>query len=272
MGRPPMKLTNDFAGNRLRAAARDHVGTLILDNPERKNAITLSMWRAIPEALHWLATEASARVIVLSGAGDKDFSAGADISEFPTVRRDASTARDYEAANSAAFAAIRNARVPVIAAIRGICYGGGFGLAAASDLRLADETAAFAVPAARLGLAYPADAVRDFLFSLGAQIARKALYTGAPMTAAELAANGFLLEMTPPGALDGAAFELAATIARNAPLSVQAGKLALRAAETNDPVLLSDATATGASTFDSADYAEGRTAFAERRKPVFTGQ
>ncbi|MCL6708013.1 enoyl-CoA hydratase-related protein [Pseudomonas sp. R2.Fl] len=266
-----MKLTNDFAGGRLRAASRDHVGTLVLDNPERKNAITLSMWRSIPEAIHWLTAEALARVIVVSGAGDKDFSAGADISEFPTVRKDAETARDYEAANSAAFAAIRDARVPVIAAIRGICYGGGFGLAAACDLRLADETAAFAVPAARLGLAYPADAVRDFLLSLGPQLARKALYTGVPMTAADLA-GGFLLEMTPPGALDGAAFELAGTIARNAPISVQAGKLALRAAESHDPVLLSEAEVAGASTFDSADYAEGRAAFAERRKPVFTGQ
>ncbi|MBR0555733.1 enoyl-CoA hydratase/isomerase family protein [Ciceribacter sp. L1K23] len=267
-----MKITSDFARGRVKAACRDSVGTLVLDHPERKNAVTLAMWRAIPEALHWLVADAHARVVVLSGAGERDFSAGADISEFPTVRKDAETARIYEAANSAAFAAVRDCRVPVVAAIRGICYGGGFGLAAACDLRLADDTAVFAVPAARLGLAYPADAVGDFLLSLGAQQARKALFTGAAMTAGTLAANGFLLEVTPPGALDGAAFELAGMIAQNAPLSVQAAKLALRATETADPVLMSDAAVLGASTFESEDYAEGRAAFVERRKPIFTGR
>lgn len=267
-----MKITSDFAGGRLKAACRDNIGTLVLDNPERKNAITLAMWRTIPEALHWLASEAGARVIVLAGAGEADFSAGADISEFPTVRKDAETARAYESANSAAFAAVRDCRVPVIAAVRGICYGGGFGLVAAADLRLADDTAVFAVPAARLGLAYPADAVIDFLLSLGPQQARKALYTGAAMNAETMAGNGFLLEVTPPGALDGGALELARSIAQNAPLSVQAAKFALRAAETGDAVLLSEASVMGASTFESADYAEGRAAFSQRRKPVFTGR
>ena len=95
------------------------------------------------------------------------------------------TARIYEASNSRAFAAIREAPVPVIAAIRGICYGGGFGLAAAADLRLASAEAVFAVPAAKLGLAYPADAVQDFVRGLGSQLARKALFTGAPLKAEE---------------------------------------------------------------------------------------
>lgn len=267
-----MRLTRDFAGGHVHASSSDGIGTLVIDNAARKNALTLAMWRAIPQAVHWLVAEAAARVIVLTGAGTSDFSAGADISEFPAVRHDAQSARLYEASNSAAFAAIRDARVPVVAAIRGICYGGGFGLAAAADLRIADRTAAFAVPAARLGLAYPADAVRDFLSSLGPQHARKALFTGAAMRPDELLARGFLLEVTEAGALDPAAFALAETIAGNAPLSVRASKLALRAAEQNDRELLSEAEIIGATTFDSADYAEGRAAFAERRRPVFTGR
>src|SRR5690606_37666245 len=150
----------------------------------------------------------------------------------------AATARLYEDENSKAFAAIRNAPVPVIAAIRGICYGGGFGLAAAADLRIAAEDAAFAVPAARLGLAYPADAVQDFVLSLGTQLARMALYSGAAMSPAQLLACGFLLEVTPLEALETEAMKLAETIAANAPLSVRASKLAIRAACQQDMDLL----------------------------------
>ncbi|GEO84927.1 MULTISPECIES: enoyl-CoA hydratase-related protein [Alphaproteobacteria] len=267
-----MKRTHDFASGRIRVASQAGTGLLLIDNPERKNAVTAAMWRAIPDAVHWLCNEGEARVIVMMGAGSKDFSAGADISEFPTVRKDTATARLYESENSKAFAAIRNARVPVIAAIRGICYGGGFGLAAASDLRIAAEGAAFAVPAARLGLAYPADAMQDFIQSLGAQLARKALYTGAPMGADELFARGFLLEVTAPDALEPAALTLAETIAGNAPLSVQASKLAIRATGQQDEDLMREAEVIGAATFDSADYAEGRAAFAQKRRPQFTGR
>lgn len=267
-----MKRTHDFAAGRIRAACQAGTGILAIANPERKNALTAAMWRAIPEAIHWLCSEGDVRVIVLIGAGDRDFSAGADISEFPTVRKDAATARLYEDENSKAFAAIRNAPVPVIAAIRGICYGGGFGLAAAADLRIAAEGAAFAVPAARLGLAYPADAVQDFVLSLGTQLARMALYSGAAMSPAQLLACGFLLEVTPLEALETEAMKLAETIAANAPLSVRASKLAIRAACQQDMDLLREAEVIGAATFDSADYAEGRAAFAEKRKPRFIGR
>ncbi len=261
-----------FASDMLKASVHDHVGTLLIDNPRRKNAVTKTMWQAIPKAVRWLINEAGARVIILTGAGDTDFSAGADISEFAEVRRDAETARIYEAENSAAFSAVRQAPVPVIAVIRGICYGGGFGLAAAADLRLADSSARFCVPPARLGLAYPADAVHDIVSALGDQIARFALYTGEVMLPERLAMSGFLLECHPPEKLGPSAEALAATIAGNAPLSVRASKLAIRGASETDPVLISDAATLGAATFDSQDYAEGRLAFAEKRKPQFTGQ
>lgn len=267
-----MKHTSQFAAGKILATCQNGVGILTIDNPERKNAINAAMWRAIPDAMHWLVSDAGARVVMLTGGGTKDFSAGADISEFPTVRKDTATARVYESDNSAAFSAIRNARIPVIAAIRGICYGGGFGLAAAADLRIAADDAAFAVPAARLGLAYPADAVQDFFHALGPQLARKMLFTGLAVGASELCEAGFLLEITAPAALDAAALSLAEIIAANAPLSMQASKLALRAVATNDDDLLREAEVIGAATFDSADYAEGRAAFAEKRRPVFSGR
>lgn len=261
-----------FAGDMLKAVVSSHVGTLTLDNPRRKNAVTLAMWQAIPEAMRWLSHEAGARVIVLRGAGNQDFSAGADISEFGEVRRDAETARVYEAENSAAFAAIREAPVPVIAMIRGICYGGGFGLAAAADLRLADGSARFCIPPAKLGLAYPADAVQDIVTALGNQIARFALYTGEVMLPERLAVSGFLLECLPAEKLENACEALARTISGNAPLSLRASKLAARGVAEGCALTFSEAVAMGAATFDSEDYAEGRRAFAEKRKPQFTGR
>lgn len=267
-----MKQSNTFATGFIKAFCEAGTGLLVIDNPQRKNAVTAAMWRAIPEAIHWLHAEAGARVIVLTGGGSVDFSAGADISEFTELRKDAATARVYEASNSRAFAAVREAPVPVIAAIRGVCYGGGFGLAAAADLRLASSDAMFAVPAARLGLAYPADAVQDFVRGLGSQMARRALFTGAALKAAELLACGFLSEMTEPDQLEQRAQILGDTIAANAPLSLRASKLALRAVEEADDDMLREAEVIGASTFESEDYREGRAAFAERRRPVFTGR
>ena len=267
-----MKPSKAFAHGQIEATSADGVGLLQFANPARKNAVTAAMWRAIPEAIHWLHAESGARVIVLSGAGARDFSAGADISEFTELRKDAATARVYEASNSRAFAAIREAPVPVVAAIRGICYGGGFGLAAAADLRLASEDALFAVPAARLGLAYPADAIQDFVRGLGSQMARRALFTGASLTAQELLTCGFLSEVTFAETLETQTLILAEAIAQNAPLSLRASKLALRAVELADEDLLREAEILGGQTFDSADYAEGRAAFAERRRPVFTGK
>ncbi|MCX8997610.1 enoyl-CoA hydratase-related protein [Rhizobiaceae bacterium BDR2-2] len=268
-----MTRTHEFADGKLVAATDAGIGTLTFHNEQRKNAITAAMWRDIPRALHFLSVDAGARVIIVAGAGGQDFSAGADISEFATVRKDAETARAYELDNSIAFRAIRSVRVPTIAAIRGICYGGGFGVAAACDLRLADESARFAIPAARLGLAYPADAVQDIVLALGNQTTRKLLYTGLPITAREIETSGFLLEtFSDVAELEKAVFALAGSIAGNAPLSIAASKLAIRAVTESDNVLMSEAEVLGTSTFESADYAEGRAAFAERRKPVFRGE
>jgi enoyl-CoA hydratase/carnithine racemase len=267
-----MKQARVFGDGGVRAAGQNGIGALIFDNPTRKNAITKAMWRAIPDALDWLVDDGQIHSIVMTGGGQKDFSAGADISEFATERATALQARSYEAENSAAFSALREVRIPVIAAIRGACYGGAFGLAAAADLRIADDTAVFAIPAARLGLAYPADAVADLQRGLGSQLARHMLFTGAALPATELLACGFLSQVVAPTALEGAAFSLAQTIAANAPLSVSAAKLALRASESNDENLLTEAAVLGAATFESADYLEGRTAFLEKRPPVFKGE
>lgn len=267
-----MDLWHDFAGGMLRAHSIHAIGTLFIDNPTHKNAMTAAMWRAVPQALRWLTDETHVRVIVIRGAGTSDFCAGADISEFETVRKDTASALFYEGQNSDAFEAIRHCRVPTIAAIRGVCFGGGFGIAAACDLRIADESARFAIPAAKLGLAYPADAVQDIVSALGSQMTKMALFTGAPVSASKMAATGFLLETVSKDMLDAEVVALAQAIAANAPISIHASKIAVRAVTEQDSDLLREAEVIGASTFKSADYAEGRAAFAQKRKPQFTGK
>lgn len=268
-----MNSEQDFADGQIQIRCAERVGTLVFNNPARKNAINAAMWRAIPQALRQLTDEARAHVIVISGAeATVDFSAGADISEFDEVRKDAETARIYEALNSATFSAVRRCPVPTIAAIRGVCFGAGFGIAAACDLRIADDSARFSVPVARLGLAYPADAVQDIVAALGPQMAKVALFTGAPMSAAKMAAAGFLLETVAGEALEGEISALAHAIAANAPLALHASKTAVRSVMEQDSDLLREAEVLGNITFDSTDYAEGRAAFLERRKPLFTGK
>ncbi|WP_342587240.1 enoyl-CoA hydratase-related protein [Hoeflea olei] len=246
------------------------IGRLTIARPEKRNALTDAMWRALPAAIAWLVKTRAMRVIVIEGAGGRDFSAGADIGEFETLRKDAGTARAYETANSAAFAAIRTCPVPVIAAIRGICFGGGFGLAAAADLRLADTSARFAIPAARLGLAYPPDAVQDLVRALGDQQARRALYTAGELSAAEALACGCLLSVSDADRLDAEVDALAARMAAAAPLSVRASKAAISAGPA--PQSRDRADRLAAATFDSEDYAEGRRAFMEKRAPAFSGR
>ncbi|MEQ8481582.1 MAG: enoyl-CoA hydratase-related protein [Hoeflea sp.] len=258
-------------GTILTGLSEPGLGRIILNRPEKRNALTDALWRAIPDAIDWLVTGQNVRVIVIEGAGGRDFSAGADIGEFDTLRKDATSARSYEAGNAMAFAAIRNAPVPVLAAIRGICFGGGFGLAAAADLRIADETARFAVPAARLGLAYPVDAMIDLVRALGDQQARHALYTGKEFSAEHAKLSGCLLSLCAPDALDREATELARALAKTAPLSVRASKAAIAAQASGTEDDWRNAKTLADATFESRDYAEGRAAFRDRRAPDFTG-
>ena len=268
-----MDVNISFADGAIAAAiAGTGIGRLIVNRPEKRNALTDAMWRAVPEAIDWLITRHHARVIILEGAGGRDFSAGADIAEFATLRKDAQTAREYEAGNSAAFASIRHCPVPVIASIRGICFGGGFGLAAAADIRMADDTARFAIPAARLGLAYPLDAVQDLVRALGDQQARLALYSAQEIPLEQAVSCGCIAHLCRPDQLDEHVLALAASTAAAAPLSVRASKAAILALHSGSGKDHDHASALAASTFDSEDYAEGRSAFMARRKATFKGK
>lgn len=248
------------------------IGRLVVTNEVRRNAVSLAMWRAIPEAVARLDGDPRVRVIILRGAGHAAFVSGADISEFATVRRDADSGRAYEAANEEAFAALAGAAKPTIAAIHGACMGGGLGLALACDIRIASEDAVFAIPAARLGVGYPPGAMAQVVTALGSQTAKLLFYTAKRIHADEAFRLGLLAETVTKGALDGRVEELAHEIATGAPLTLAAAKRAIDAAAGTRPASLDQLRALADACFDSADYAEGRAAFLEKRAPRFEGR
>ena len=242
------------------------IGQLVMTNPQKYNALPQSGWLSIRPTIDGLLAD-GARVIIVSGA-DSHFCAGADISEFDTVRKNSETARVYEASNIEAFAAIRDCPVPTIAKIRGYCLGGGFGLAAACDLRVSEPEAKFAVPAAKLGLGYPVDAMTDIVAAIGAQNAKRLMYTAARFSADEMKSMGFLMEVIDSDGLDPYVGELALSICSLAPLTHKATKATVKAMNSGD---WETAKAASDATFASKDYAEGRAAFREKRAPKFTG-
>lgn len=244
------------------------IGWIQLNNPDKHNALNQLDWLCVPQVVAFLLDQ-NIRAIILLGAG-RSFCAGADISEFDEVRRNAATARVYETANAEAFKALRDAPVPTIAAISNICFGGGFGLAAACDLRICTDDAQFSVPAARLGLAYPVEAMADIVHAVGPQRAKHMLYTASRYRAADMLKFGFVLDIVENERLIERALDMAMGISELAPLTHRATKAAIDAA-IGGGTSSDEAAALGDLTFESTDYAEGRVAFGEKRAAKFTG-
>lgn len=245
------------------------VGFLMLNRPDRRNALNREMWAALPELVAALDGDPETRVVVLRGAGMEAFAAGADISEFAENRANPELARDYEALNGKAFAALRATAKPAVAMISGFCIGGGLALALACDLRIAGADALFALPPARLGLAYPVDGLRDLLHAVSPAFAKEMLFTARRYKAEEALKAGLVHRVVPQDRLEAETRALAAEIAENAPLTIKASKRAIDALA-GRPVE-EDLKALAAACFASADYAEGQRAFLEKRKPRFTG-
>lgn len=259
------------ADPRIRVEVEGAVGRVLVDNPARRNAVSLAMWLAIPGAIAALESRPEVRVIVVAGAGEQAFVSGADISEFAEVRRDAKTGAAYERANADAFAAVRRASKPTIASIRGFCLGGGMGLAVACDLRIAADDAVFGIPAARLGVGYPPECMRDVVDAVGPMRAKELFFTARRLGAAEALAIGFLTAAEPAAELAAATGRLASEIAANAPLTIRAAKAAIALAVGDPAADAATVEALAAACFDSADFAEGRTAFLDKRAPAFRG-
>ena len=262
----------DTGTEKMLARVEDGIGWLTYNNPERHNAMSMEMQRAVPRALDAFADHADVRVVVVTGAGNRAFVSGADISEFGERRTSVDARAEYDAAGAAAWAAWRALDTPIIAMIRGYCIGGGLLTAMRADIRIAAEGSQFGVPAARLGLGYAFGGVEELVALVGPSWAAEILFSARRLSADEALHIGLVNRVVPADVLEAQVRALAHAIAANAPLTVRACKVAireaLRAPAERDRALVDELVE---ACFRSEDYLEGQAAFAEKREPRFRG-
>ncbi len=256
----------------LRLARDGPVATLTLNRPEKRNAITIEMWRALPGMLRGLEADHEVRVLVIRGAGTEAFASGADISEFEQVRGTVETARAYSAAVEAAERALANVARPTIAMIHGVCVGGGLEIALACDFRLTSRTGRFGITAARLGIVYSSSATRRLASIVGPSHARDILFSARLIDAEEARAMGLVNAVWDPEALEDQTYAYAGLLARQAPLTQRGAKLMLQHMIGEGGMAESDLAAAMERAYESEDYREGVRAFLEKRPPRFRGR
>jgi enoyl-CoA hydratase/carnithine racemase len=251
----------------------DGVGRISFDNQDRRNALNYDMWCGLPIILDNFKKDNEVRVIVLSGAGGKAFSAGADISEFAKKRSGEDAVATYDAAVAEATESLGLTKKPLIAQIDGFCIGGGLGVAMSCDLRIASTDARFAVPAARLGLGYKLEGLKILVDQVGPAVAKEIFFTARQFNAEEALQMGLVNRILPAEKVAAFVDDYAKTIADNAPLTVLAAKTIvdeiLKDPNSRDLNLCQQVVD---DCFTSDDYQEGRQAFMEKRKPNFKGR
>ena len=262
-----------FAEGKILATVDGRVGIITFNNPDKRNAMSLDMWRGLGQALAELRDDSEIRVVMLTGAGGKAFVSGADISQFEQSRHSAAASEEYAKASAAERALLADYPKPTISCIRGFCLGGGLQIAMLTDMRFAADDSQFGIPAARLGIAYGYDGLRNLVSLVGPSQARLLLYTGMRIDAAEALWIGLVDRVMDHDEVLPATLDIARTIAENAPLAVQAAKITI--AEVLKDESRRDMAAIkriGDACMDSEDFREGRRAFMEKRKPAFKGR
>jgi enoyl-CoA hydratase len=255
------------------ASIDEGVGWITLNNPARRNAMSLEMWQGLGDATEAFERDPEVRVVVLRGAGGKSFAAGADISEFDQHRANAEQKKSYAEIASRAHRGISGLGKPLVAMIEGFCIGGGMALALGADVRIASEGSTFGIPAAKLGLGYDYDGLAALARLVGPSVAKDMLFSARFLETDEALRIGLVNAVVPAPALEATVRDYAARIAGNAPLTVLAAKAAVNLFERYSAA--EDASRVAAMVdrcFDSEDYKEGRTAFLEKRKPAFKGR
>jgi enoyl-CoA hydratase len=267
------KTDKSYADGKILKSIKDGVGIVTFNNPEKRNAMSLEMWEGLGQALIELRDDDSVRVVVLVGAGDKAFVSGADISQFEKNRHNAAASEEYSKKSDAQRALLGSYPKPTISCIRGFCLGGGMQVAMLTDMRIAAVDSQFGIPAAKLGIAYGYEGLRNLVSLVGPSWARLIMYTGMRIDSAEALRIGLVDRVIPTEELWGETMTIATTISGNAPLAIKAAKITI-AQILKDPADR-DMTAVkqiGHDCMDSEDFREGRRAFMEKRKPQFKGK
>jgi enoyl-CoA hydratase/carnithine racemase len=260
----------ELAGKIVLAVEEDGVAVVTINRPEKRNALSLAMWRDLDRVFRELQDRSEIRAVILTGAGG-NFCAGADISEFNEVRDGLEAGRAYDATTEATNIAIRDFPLPTIAAISGFAVGGGCGLALSCDFRVASPAARMGIPVARLGIMYTALECELLYRQVGLSDAKRVLYSGR-FFGVEECARMHLVDIVAPDALE-AALGLAREFVSNAPLSVRGSKFVLEALTAGTAAVRApEISALIDGTLESSDYLEARRAFQEKRAPVFLGR
>jgi enoyl-CoA hydratase len=273
IGKPGVKAMTEPSQSSLLILREPPLAYLIINRPASRNAVNTEIWRSLAAAAKALAQDKEVRVLIISGAGDKAFISGADVAEFPALRANAALTADYDRLANTALQALLDAPQPVIAMIQGVCFGGGVLLALTCDLRFAGEDATFAIPAGKLGLAYPFEmGVQRLVEIVGPAHAADLLYSGRAFDAKEALAIGLVNRLLPGAELEPFTRDYALQMAESAPLSLAAHKIEIQQALSRDSAKdLARAEEAVRRCLNSADYQEGIAAFLEKRKPRFTG-
>ncbi|SAK87695.1 short chain enoyl-CoA hydratase [Caballeronia ptereochthonis] len=247
------------------------IATVVIDRPEKLNAMTKPLWRSLGETMERLSGDDSLRCIVLRGAGEKAFSPGNDIGEFRTDRANVEQAKAYGAIMHRTLNALRECRHPIVAMIHGICVGGGLEIAAMCDLRICGESSRFGVPIKNLGLVM-AHAEMDGLVRLaGPAVALEILLEGRIFGAQEALAKGLVTRVVADGEVTAHTCETARRIADGAPLVARWHKRFVRRVMDSAP-LTEEELDEGFACFGTEDFRIGYQAFLDKIKPQFKGR
>ncbi|MET0963012.1 MAG: enoyl-CoA hydratase [Noviherbaspirillum sp.] len=243
------------------------------NNPARHNALSVDMWEAVPALLAQAEQDDAIRLVVFSGAGEKSFVSGADISQFEDMRAAREAVKHYEAMAENALMSIYRCAKPTLASIQGFCIGGGVNVAISCDIRIAADNSIFSIPAARLGLGYRYSALKNLVDLVGVGAAKDLFFTGRKINVQEAKSMGLISRVCAPAELPALLAEYTSAMAENAPITVHAGKAIIAEILKPSPDLDMDlCRQLIRDCFESEDYAEGRRAFMDKRKPVFKGK